>query len=97
MMNWKPCEGNRWLHKLRQCPNICLESLNKTIKTSGRIAGLRDVTNTKQECSLSNVISCDWQLFKKASPRLNEYRSQQPIVSSILGSSEQLRTWLTEQ
>jgi hypothetical protein len=40
MINWEGC-GRKWpWPNLRYYPGICLEGLRKTIKTSGKIAGL---------------------------------------------------------
>lgn len=72
------------------------------MKSFVNIAGLqtdmcaRDVTNTK-ESSLSIVTLCDRHVFRKASPSSTAYRSQQQTVSYILGSSERLRTWITDK
>jgi hypothetical protein len=65
-------------------------------KTLGKMEG--DVTNTKtKECSFSIVTLCDRHLFRKASPSSTAYRRQQQTVSYILGSSERLRTWITDK
>jgi hypothetical protein len=41
MMNWKGCGRKQLWPNLRHYPNICLQGLRKTTKTSVKIAGLQ--------------------------------------------------------